>query len=129
MQQSKPHADIFGRVIGMLILLAGIAALAFVFNTANTLFHKPIVGLEFLYTKSSATPAPANMGAAVLEFVKQLVFLGLMTVVASIMAGKGIALYLGAIHWGQHAHAPTHVEAVHQPDPAVPATAPKPQNG
>ena len=113
MQQAKPHADLFGRVIGTLILLAGIAMLAFVFKTANDLFYRPITGLEFLGSKSAAPP-PANIGAAALEFVKQLVYLGLMTVVGSLCAGKGITLYIGAVHWAD-GHRPVHVEPAAAP--------------
>jgi hypothetical protein len=120
MQQSKPHTDWFGRVVGMLILVAGIALLGFVFNTANTLFHSPIKGFTFLNSQSTSAPPAANIGAAALEFVKQIVFLGLMTVVGSILAGKGIALYLGAIQWGEthHPSKPSHVDVEPRPTPA-----------
>jgi len=133
MQQVKPHADLLGRVIGMLILLAGMALLAVAFKNAYDLFTKPITGLEFAAAKTAA-PAPINIGAAVFAFVRELVLLGFMTTIGSIASGKGIALYLGSVQWGE--------PRPHRVDPAQPAPAPaapqpeqakssaaKPQNG
>jgi hypothetical protein len=135
MQQTKPHADLLGRVIGMLILLAGMGLLAFAFKNAYTLFSQPISGLGFAANKTAATPAPLNIGAAVFDFVRELVLLGFMTTIGSIASGKGIALYLGAVQWGEPKHA-----RVDRVEPAQPASAPsstepsktpaaKPQNG
>ena len=122
MQQAKPHTDAFGRVMGTLILLAGIAMLIGAFYTANNWLHQPVKGLEFLGTKSPVAPPPANIGGAVLEFVRELVILGFMTLIGSILAGKGIALYLGAIHWSE-THRPSRLGAV---EPAPSTTAPAP---
>jgi hypothetical protein len=139
MQQAKQHTDIFGRVMGTLILLVGIAMLIGAFYTANEWFHSTPKGLEFLDAKSSTAPPPVSIGAAALEFVKQLVFLGIMITSGSILSGKGIALYLGAIHWSDP-HRPTKPVApaeTHQPAPASTAAetptpssaAAKPRNG
>jgi hypothetical protein len=126
MQQAKPHTDAFGRVMGTLILLAGIAMLIGAFYTANNWLHQPIKGLEFLGTKSQVAPPPANIGAAALEFVRELVILGFMTMIGSILAGKGIALYLGAIHWAEthRPSKPTIAEPAPAPSTAKPDTPP-----
>lgn len=133
MQQVKPHADLLGRVIGMLILLAGMALLALAFKNAYDLFTRPISGLEFAAAKTAA-PAPMNIGAAVFAFVRQLVLLGFMTTIGSIASGKGIALYLGAVQWGEpRPHRVDQAQPASTPTttPAEPAKSPaaKPQNG
>jgi len=115
MQQAKPHADLLGRVIGMLILLAGMGLLAVAFKNAYELFSSPISGLTFAANKTAAPP-PINIGAAVFDFVRQLVLLGFMTTIGSIASGKGIALYLGSVQWGEPRPA--------RVDPVQPASAP-----
>jgi len=121
MQQAKPHADVLGSVIGMLILLAGIGMLAYAFHTAYILFKSPLLGFEFLGSKSASTPAPINIGAAALEFVKDLVYLGFMTAIGSIASGKGIALYLGAIQFGEPKHPRGEAAPATSTTPSTPA--------
>lgn len=146
MQQVKPHTDAFGRVVGTLILLVGIAMLIGAFYQANAWLHSPLRGFQFLDNTSQAAPPPANIGAAALEFVRELMILGFMTMIGSILSGKGISLYLGAIHWGDmhriakpavestqtepapiDTPAPASVNPTHPREPS-PASA-KPQNG
>jgi len=133
MQQAKPHADLLGRVIGMLILLAGMGLLALAFKNAYDLFSHPISGLEFASTKTAAPP-PINIGAAIFDFVRQLVLLGFMTTIGSIASGKGIALYLGAVQWGEPRpvrHEAAQPASTPPTTPVEPAKSPaaKPQNG
>lgn len=90
-----------GRVVGMIILLGGIGLLAFAFNTAYHFFNTPIAGLGFIGNKTQATPPPVNIGAAVFQFVQQLILLGFEVGIGSILSGKGISLYLGAVQWGE----------------------------
>jgi hypothetical protein len=97
MTQVKPHTDILGRILGIVILLAGIAMLVLVFTIANHLFRTPIVGLASPSNASSA----ATIGMALAEFVKKLLMLAVMTVVGSLIASKGVDTYFHAIHWAQ----------------------------
>lgn len=84
------------RVLALLVFLAGIAILLVVFDTAWHLFSAPVRDLP-LPVKPNATPPPAaNIGIALAAFARQLLWLGLMTIVGSLIAEKGIRLYFSA---------------------------------
>ncbi|MGO8670316.1 MAG: hypothetical protein ACLQVD_02965 [Capsulimonadaceae bacterium] len=96
MLQSKTHSDLLGRLTGIVILLAGVGLLGMVFTYANHLFHSPIAGLSSI--DRSQPPTAQAVGGAVGQFLGQIVLLGLMTAIASVIAGKGVDMYFAANH-------------------------------
>ena len=100
----SPRADLTGRLVALLVFLAGIAILVFVFVTALHLFQSPVPGLEPLQTPGAAPPPAANIGTSLAAFLRQLLLLGLMTLAGSLLANKGAHLYLNTVH--AH-HSPT----------------------
>jgi hypothetical protein len=117
---SRPSTDnIAARVLGILVFLAGVALLGYVFATANTLFHLPPPHVP--EPTSAATSAAAGSGAApaaaaiaigqsLSDYIKQLLALLLMCIAGSLVASKGIHLYFSA----GHAHAAAQHAAAHQ---------------
>ena len=99
MSVSPSHRpDLTGRLVALLVFLAGIAILVFVFVAALHLFQSPVPGLEPLQTPGAAPPPAANIGMSLAAFVRQLLLLGLMTLAGSLLANKGAHLYLSTVH-------------------------------
>ncbi len=93
-----PRADLTGRLIALLVFLAGIAILVFVFVTALHLFQSPVPGLEPLQAPGAAPPPAVNIGTSLAAFARQLLLLGVMTLAGSLLANKGAHLYLSTVH-------------------------------
>ncbi len=98
MSVSPPRADLTGRLLALLVFLAGIAILVFVFVTALHLFQSPVPGLEPLQTPGATPPPAANIGTSLAAFLRQLLLLGVMTLAGSLLANKGAHLYLSTVH-------------------------------
>ncbi len=98
MSVSPPRTDLTGRLVALLVFLAGIAILVFVFVTALHLFQSPVPGLEPLQTSGAPPPPAANIGTSLAAFARQLLLLGVMTLAGSLLANKGAHLYLSTVH-------------------------------
>jgi hypothetical protein len=101
MSSSKPQAEFLGRLFGILVFLVGIGLLGIVFSTAWTLFKTPI----------ALPPTAAGIGSVLTNLLRQVLFLILMTVLASIIASRGLTLYYAANPWTD-AHHPGATAAV-----------------
>ncbi len=95
MPAPKSHPDASGRLLALLVFLAGVAILVFVFLTALHLFQSPVPGLEPLQVPGAAPPPAANIGTALVDFVRRLLLLGVMTLIGSLLASRGAHLYFG----------------------------------
>ncbi|BDI31389.1 hypothetical protein CCAX7_34400 [Capsulimonas corticalis] len=105
MPQSKSLTDLPGRLIAILVFLAGIAMLCFVFMEAMHLFQSPVPGLALPVAKGATAPPAANIGAALATYVMRIGLLGLMALAGSVIASKGIHLYFAANQWAEaHGH-------------------------
>ena len=98
MSVSPPRTDLTGRLVALLVFLAGIAILVFVFVTALHLFQSPVPGLEPLQTAGAPPPPAVNIGTSLAAFARQLLLLGVMTLAGSLLANKGAHLYLSTVH-------------------------------
>ena len=96
---SGAHKDIPGRLMGMVVFLLGVAALAFVFYTAYKLFNAPAasaLGLTFR-NDPKTDPSASAIGAQFGVLLLRLAYLFLMSIAGSLMANKGINLYFSAL--------------------------------
>jgi len=98
MSPAKPQADTPGRLLALLVFLAGVGMLVFVFVTALHLFQSPVPGLAPLQTLGAPPPPAANIGTALVDFIRRLLLLLVMTLAGSILASKGAHLYFGTVY-------------------------------
>lgn len=98
MSPAKPQADAPGRLLALLVFLAGVAMLIFVFVTALHLFQSPVPGLAPLQVPGTPPPPAVNIGTALADFVRRLLLLLVMTMAGSILASKGAHLYFGTLY-------------------------------
>ncbi|HLK58821.1 MAG TPA: hypothetical protein VKU00_19770 [Chthonomonadaceae bacterium] len=101
--------DWFGRIVGMLVFLLGVALLIVVFFMAYHLFNAPpneALGLHITgnpKTDPTATAIGTNFGWMLLR----VAYLFLMAIAGSLIAQKGINLYFSAMKgFPVHAVAP-----------------------
>ena len=96
MPQTRSHLDLPGRILALLVILAGIGILLAVFAIAYHLFRSPVPGLGLPITPSATAPSAAGIGIAMADFARQLLLLFVMALVGSAVASKGILLYVGS---------------------------------
>ena len=88
--------DLTGRILGILVFLAGIGVLAGVFAIAYTFFTSQSSVLPISSdAKMVASPA-SQLGAAAVAMLARILSLALMAAVGSIIAGKGLQMYFHA---------------------------------
>ncbi len=98
MSRVSPQSDLPGRLLALLVFLTGVGMLVFVFVTALHLFQSPVPGLALPVAAGTTAPPAANIGAALAQFVRDLLLLGVMTLVGSLLASKGAHLYFGTVY-------------------------------
>ena len=98
MPPAKPQADLPGRLLALLVFLAGVGMLIFVFVTALHLFQSPVPGLQPLQTPGAPPPAAANIGTALADFALRLLLLMVMTLAGSLLASRGAHLYFSTVY-------------------------------
>ena len=79
-----------GRGLGVLVFLAGVGSLVFVFIMSYRMFKSPVTIGE---SASSAAGVTASVGV----ILTRIVLLFVMILVGSLVAGKGVQMY-GAVH-------------------------------
>ena len=123
MSPAKSQADAPGRLLALLVFLAGVGILVFVFVTALHLFQSPVPGLAPLQTPGAPPPPAANIGTALADFARRLLLLLVMTMAGSIIASKGAHLYFATLYPPEPAAAPV-ARNGHSATPPVADTAP-----
>ena len=73
----------------MLTFVAGVAILAFVFFRAYALFSAPPAGL------AGSAPTAGYLASAGMSLLARIGLLFIMTLAGSLIAGRGVQLYLG----------------------------------
>ena len=94
--------DLIGRLIGIIVFLLGIGLLAFVFATAYSWFTTPSAGLAISPTPGSTAPATAQLGQSAVVLLVKIGLLIVMTIVGSLLAGRGVQLYFAATSASKH---------------------------
>ncbi len=97
--------DLFGRILGIAVFLGGIGVLAFVFLTAFHFFNSPMGHLQAHPQPGSSIPATAQLGSSALRLLVQIALLIVMTIVGSLIAGRGVQMYF-ASGGGAHSREP-----------------------
>jgi len=100
------RGDLIGRVIGIVVFLGGIGLLAFVFATAYAWFSTPSAALPTSASPGSSGPATAQLGKSALDILERIGLLVVMTIVGSLLAGRGVQLYFASVNAKPPAIAP-----------------------
>ena len=98
MPRTQPHADTSGRLVALLVFLLGDSMLVFVFVTALHLFQSPVPGLALPVPQGQTAQPAANIGTALIVFVRELLLLGVMTLAGSLLASIGAHLYFSTAY-------------------------------
>ena len=98
MPRTHPPADTPGRLVALLVFLLGVGMLVFVFVTALHLFQSPVPGLGLPVAQGQTAPPAANIGTALIVFLRELLLLGVMTLAGSLLASKGAHLYFSTAY-------------------------------
>jgi hypothetical protein len=91
--------DTAARITGLLVFLAGIGLLAFVFISAHTLFNAPAPAAPPATGGAAGGGAPSaavEIGRSFSQLGRQILVLLLMCIAGSVIASKGIQLYFAA---------------------------------
>jgi len=88
--------SLVARILGIVVFLGGVGLLAFAFFTAYEWFTDPSAGLQMVPGPSSAVPATTNLGASALRLFIRLGLLLIMTIIGSLIAGRGVQIYFAA---------------------------------
>jgi hypothetical protein len=104
----KPRGDLFGRVLGALILLGGLAVISMVLWLGFEMFQDPNLGLGA--TKSSTA---ADVGVGFGKLIVRILLLFLLSFSGSLIANKGVNLYFASLPGAvQHDEAPVKTAVV-----------------
>jgi hypothetical protein len=113
-QHPSPPADnVTARILGILVFLGGVALIAYVFWSANTLFHQPppsvpTAAASKAATSSAVAPSAAvEIGRSMVDYLKQLLTLLVMSIAGSLIASKGAQMYFSAGRAATGSHPPT----------------------
>jgi len=88
--------DLLGRVLGIIVFLGGIGVLAFVFVTAYHFFNSPLGEIKPPTHAPSAVPATTQLGSSALSLFIRIALLVVMTIVGSLIAGRGAQMYFAS---------------------------------
>ena len=94
--------DFVGRLLGIVVFLVGVGLLAFVFSIAYGFFSSDIVGSHAI--KDAGEPVATQLGRSAVDMLAKIGLLIVMTIVGSLIAGRGIQLYFAST--GRHEAAP-----------------------
>lgn len=85
-----------GRTIGLITFGIGTLALLFVFWTAYRMYTMPAAELFRMPDVPPESLTAAGLGSAAVLVLIRILLLFIMTLAASLIAGRGIQLYLGS---------------------------------
>ncbi|MEN6356026.1 MAG: hypothetical protein ABFD83_02965 [Armatimonadota bacterium] len=88
--------DLTGRIIGMLVFLAGVAILVFVFIAAYRYFNSNAIILKPTVPVSATQTTTNRLGESVVLLMGRICLLIVMAIAGSQVASRGIQLYFAA---------------------------------
>lgn len=87
-------SDILGRVVGILVFIAGIVSLVFVFIIAYGYFTNP--ESAFAVSGGKQGSAVTQLGSQTVRLFLQIGLLVVMTLIGSLLAARGAHMYFGS---------------------------------
>ncbi len=91
----RPHRDIFGSIVGLLVFLGGIALLLLTFQLAYGLYNVPPA--QALKVSGAKVMDFAATGNSLIGILVKTVLLVIMGFVSSLVSKRGIHLYSNAL--------------------------------
>lgn len=88
--------ELVGRFLGIMVFLGGIVLLGVVFLNAYSWFTTPNAGLS-VPTGTSSAGTTSQLGQSAIRMLVKIGLLIVMTIVGSLLAGRGIQLYLASL--------------------------------
>ncbi|MCE5324175.1 hypothetical protein LLG46_12795 [bacterium] len=88
--------DLTGRIIGMLVFLAGVGILVFVFVAAFQYFNSNAIVLKPAAPVSATQTTTSRLGESVVLLMGRIALLIVMAIAGSQVASRGIQLYFAA---------------------------------
>ncbi len=99
--------ELVGRILGMLVFLGGVGLLAFVFSTTYQFFNSAAGQIQGAPIKGAAAAATSQISQSALVLLVRIGLLIVMTIVGSLLAGRGIQLYFAASNAGRMPRRPS----------------------
>jgi len=87
--------DIIGRIVGMLVFLAGVGLLVLVFVMAHGYFTSDSPG-SHITASGPGVSATTRLGESALRMIGRVALLVVMAIVASLIAARGIQMYFAS---------------------------------
>jgi hypothetical protein len=84
--------ELINRLIGLVILMLGLALLGITFSLAHQMFLSDTVGVAIDTSKQASKSATSLFAVAAIQLFARIGLLLIMSIVGSIVASKGIAL-------------------------------------
>lgn len=88
--------DLLGRILGILVFLGGVAALALVFSVAYNYFNSPMGQIKPPTPGGSSLPPATQLGNSALVMLIRIALLIVMTLAGSLIAGRGVQMYFAS---------------------------------
>ena len=88
--------DLTGRILGLIVFLAGIGVLAVVFVFAYGFFTSQSCGVQIPAGPDAEAAPTSELGASAVVILAKILSLIVMAIVGSIIAGRGMQLYFTA---------------------------------
>jgi hypothetical protein len=89
--------DLVARILGVVVFLGGVGLLAFSFATAYHWFTTPSAGVRIAPPTSPEASATSQLGVSALELFVRLSLLLIMTIIGSLLAGRGAQIYFAGV--------------------------------
>ena len=96
MEKPAGKRDPLARIVGILVFVLGVGILVLVFLRSYSLFTATPASLVLPPSPHSPPATTGNLSGAALTLVAQIGLLFVMTIVGSLVAARGIHLYLAA---------------------------------
>jgi len=117
------RGDLFARLLGILVFLAGIAIILWVLWIAYQLFQDPNLGAP-AHLAPKADPSLAAIAQGFGRLLFRILLLCLGSYSGSLVAHKGVFLYFSGLHGGPAILSDRPAPAQEPPSPPVPPAAP-----
>lgn len=99
--------DLVTRIIGIIVFLGGVGLMAFSFVVAYDWFNDPAAGIQTAAPPGTDASPTAQLGTSALRLFIRLGLLLIMTIIGSLLAGRGAQIYFAASNQGRPAMYPT----------------------